>query len=159
MDLKSLVSFDKTWIFDGKWLYILLPEYNIAFWTNVKFVEGKCKLWLKRVFKSWISELDWNRPLFLLTKTREEKMYWDGSESICNCLNSWWHESWLPVFVIIIFFFNFKYSVAMMWITPKNNTIWHDCMYIRKIDHSQYIHRQKRFYWPNSITSLIQFWY
>ena len=51
--------------------------------TNVKFVEGKCKLWLKCVFKLWISELDWNRPLFLLTKTSREKMYWDGSESIC----------------------------------------------------------------------------
>jgi len=44
---------------------------------------------LKHVFKSRISELDWNRPVFLLTKTSNEKMYWDGSESICNCLNSW----------------------------------------------------------------------
>ena len=52
-------------------------------------------------------------------------------------------------------FLNFKNAVAMMWITPENNTIWHDWMYIRKIDHSQYIHRQKTFYWPNSITSLI----
>ena len=65
---------------------------------------------LKRVFKSWISEMDWNRPLFLLTKTSNEKMYWDGSESICNCLNSWRHESRIPVFVmiLIILFLNFK---------------------------------------------------
>ena len=102
MDLKSLVSFDKTLIFDGKWSYVLLPEYSTAFWTNVRFVEGKCKLLLKRVFKSWISELDWNRPVFFLTKTSNEKMYWDGSESICNCLNSLWHESWLPVFAMIL---------------------------------------------------------
>jgi len=102
--LKSLVSFDKTLIlvFDGKWLYILLAEYSTPFWTNVKFVEGKCKLWLKSIFKSWISELDWNRPLFFLTKTSKEKIYWDGSESICNCLNSWRDESRLPVFVMIL---------------------------------------------------------
>ena len=156
MDLKHLASFDKTLIFHGMWLYILLPEYSTAFCTDVKFVEGKCKLWLKRVLKSWISELDWNRHLFLVAKRSNEKIHWDGSESICNCLNSWQHESRLPVFVMI--FFYFKNAVAMMWITPKNNTIWHDWMYIRNIDHSQYMHRQKRFYWPNSITNLIQFW-
>jgi len=129
--------------------------------TNVKFVEGKCKLWLKCVFKLWISELDWNRPVFFLTKTSKEKMYWDGSESICNCLNRWRHESWLPVFVmvvIILFFLILKILLLGCELPPKNNTIWHDWMYIRKIDHSQYIHRQRRFYWPNGITSLIQFW-
>jgi len=141
-------------------LYILLPEYSTAFWTNVKFVEGKCKLWLKRVFKSRISELYWNRPLVLLTKTSKEKMCWDGSESICNCLNSWRNESRLPVFVMIfiIRFWILKMLLLGCELTPKNNTIWHDWMYLRKIDHSQYIHRQKRFYWPNSIKSLIQFW-
>jgi len=66
--LKHLASFDRTLMFDYKWLYILLPEYSTAFSANVKFEEGKCKLWLKRVLKSWISELDRNRPLFLLTK-------------------------------------------------------------------------------------------
>jgi len=29
-------------------------------------------------------------------------MYWDGSESICDCLNSLWHELQLPVFVKIL---------------------------------------------------------
>ena len=82
MGLKRLASFDKTLIFDVKWLYTLLPEYSTRFCTNVKFVEGECKLWLKRVFKSWISELDWSRSLFLLIKTSNGKMYWDGSESI-----------------------------------------------------------------------------
>jgi len=121
MDLKSLLSFDKTLIFDDKWLYILLPEYSTPFWTNVKFVEGKCKVWLKRVFKSWISELDWNRPLFLLTKTSKEKMYWDGSESICNCLYSWWHESQLPVFVmiLIILFLILKILLLKCELPPK----------------------------------------
>ena len=158
MDLKILVSFDKSLIFNGKWLYILLPEHSTAFCTNVKFAEGKCKLWLKRVFKSWISELDWNRPLFLLTKISNEKMYWDGSESTCNCLNGWQHESWLAVFVMILIIFFFPNAVARMWITPKYNNVWHDWMYIMKIGHSQYINRQKMFYWPNSITSIIQFW-
>jgi len=83
-------------------IYILLPEYSTPFCTNVKIVEGKCKLYLKRVFKSWISELDRNRPLFLVTKTSNKKIYWDGSESICNCLNSWPRESRLPEFVMIL---------------------------------------------------------
>ena len=55
---------------------------------------------MKRVFISWISELDRNRSLFLLTTTSNEKIYWDGSDSICNCLYNWRHESWLPAFVI-----------------------------------------------------------
>jgi len=54
VDLKSLVSFDKTLIFEGKWLYILLLEYSTLFWTNVKFVEGKCKLWLQVVVETCI---------------------------------------------------------------------------------------------------------
>jgi len=89
-------------MFDGKWLCILLPEYSTPFWTNVRFVEGKCRLWLKRVFKLWISELDWKKSLFLITKTSREKIYWDGSESIHNCLTRWQHVSWLPEFVIIL---------------------------------------------------------
>ena len=115
MDFKSLVSFDKTLIFEGKWLYMLLAECSTAFWTDVKFVEGKCKLWLKRVFKSWISELDWNRPLFLVTKTSNEKMYWNGSESICNYLNRWWHESRLPVFVMVLIILFWILKMLLLW--------------------------------------------
>ena len=124
--MKSLVSFDKTLIFEGKWLYILLPEYSTPFWTNVKFVEGKCKLWLKRVFKSWILELDWNRPLFLVTKTSNEKMYWDGSESICNYLNSWWHESWLPIFVMILIILFWILKVLFLWCELPKKIIPYD---------------------------------
>jgi hypothetical protein len=115
VDFKHLASFNKTLIFDGKWLYILLPEYSTTFYTIVKFVEGKCKLWLKRVFKSWISELDWNRPLFLLIKTSNEEMYWDGSESISICLHSWWHETWLPVFVTILIILFWILKMLLLW--------------------------------------------
>ena len=51
----------------GKLLKILLPEYRTSFWTKVNFVVGKCKLYLYRVFKLWISELEENRFLFLAT--------------------------------------------------------------------------------------------
>ena len=126
MYLKNVVSFDKTLIFDGKELCILLPEYSTPFWTNVEFVEGKCKLWLKRVSKSWISELGWNRPLFLLKKTSKEKMYWDGSESIYNCLNSWRHESRLPVFVTILTVIFFILKMLLLWCELPQNIIPYD---------------------------------
>ena len=38
VDLKRLASFDKTLIFDGKWLYILLPEYITPYSTIIEFV-------------------------------------------------------------------------------------------------------------------------
>jgi len=52
-DLKRLASFDRALMFDGKWLYILLPENSTPFWTDVRFVEGKCRFRLKRVFRLW----------------------------------------------------------------------------------------------------------
>ena len=145
MDLKKLSIIWRNFNIWWQVIIYLTSRIQYCFLNWLEFAEDKCKLWLKRVFKSWISELDWNRPLFLLTKTSKENMYWDGSESICNRLNSWRHESWLPVFVMILtLFLNFKTAVARMWINPKNNTVWHDWMYIRKIDCSQYTHRQKK---------------
>ena len=42
----------------GRWLYILQPVYRTPFWTNVRFVEGKCKSCLIRVFIPWILEFN-----------------------------------------------------------------------------------------------------
>ena len=53
--------------------------------TNAKFVDGKCRFWLYLVFILWISELERNRSLFLLTKRSIENMYWEGSGYYCYC--------------------------------------------------------------------------
>ena len=82
-----------------------------SFCTNVRFVEGKCKLWLWRALISWISELDIKQLLFFLTKTSNEKIYWDGSGSICNFLYKSQHESCLPEFVITL--------IVLFWICAR----------------------------------------
>ena len=125
MELKRSALLDRTLIFDGKWLYILLPEYSTPLCTNVKSVEGRCKLYLKCVFIPWISELDRNRPLFLLTKTSNEKIYWDESECICNCLYSW-HESWLPVFVMILIIPFWILKMLLLWCELPQKIIPYD---------------------------------
>jgi len=81
---------------------MLLPENKTPFCTSVWFMEGKCKLGLKIMFLSWISELDKNRFLFLLTKAGNEEIYWDGSGNIWSYLYNWQHESLLPALVIIL---------------------------------------------------------
>ena len=73
MDLKHIASLDNTLRFGDKWLNSFLPEYSIPCCTNIKFLEGECQLYLEHVFKSWISELDWNRPLFLLPKRSKKE--------------------------------------------------------------------------------------
>jgi hypothetical protein len=97
--------------FNTQWyvIEILLPEYSTPFCTNVKWVEGKCRLCLYRVLLMlWNSELDINSSLFLLTKTSNQYMYWEGSGSIWSCLNSWRHDSRLPVFVQVAMKYNMQ---------------------------------------------------
>jgi len=61
----------------------------------------------------------------VLTKRSNENMYWEGSGSICSCLNSGRHVSCLPVFVKSSYypFLNFENVSTEMRIAPKNNTV------------------------------------
>jgi len=68
-------------------------------------------------------------------------MAWITSTSICN--NSY-HS-----------FLNLKNAVTTMWITPKNNTVWCNWLYIRKIPNFQYIWRHNK---PYLVLMLIQLW-
>jgi hypothetical protein len=54
----------------------------------VRSVEGKGRLFLNRVCKLWISELNENKSPFFTTNISNEHTYCDGSVKICNCLNN-----------------------------------------------------------------------
>ena len=74
----------------------LLSELMEGLWkVNVGF---DCNVCLGCEFQSWIGR----NLYFLITKTSREKMYCDGSENICKCLNSCRHVSRLPELVIIL---------------------------------------------------------
>ena len=76
------------------------PRVCNTFWTNVKPVCGKCKLWLWRVCILWICEFNKNNFLLVTTKSNKESIYCDGKGSIPSFLNNGRHVSRLLDFVI-----------------------------------------------------------
>jgi hypothetical protein len=100
--LNCLISLEKVLMCAGKWLKILVPEYETPFWTNERFVAGKFKLCLQWVFRSWISKVDGKKSLYLTTNITNEKIYWVGSVKIWYWLNSCLQESRLNLLAIIL---------------------------------------------------------
>jgi hypothetical protein len=65
--LNCLISLEKDLMCAGKSLKILVPEYKTPFWTSERLVAGKWKWCLQQVFRSWISEFDVKKSLYLTT--------------------------------------------------------------------------------------------
>ena len=131
--------YNKSWIVDGRWLKILIPQQNIPFWNTVKLAVDRCKSELYLVLILCTSELDLNRSLFLTTNSNKENIYWDWTSKIFNFLNNSWQESTTTTRIhsnADYSFLNFKYNFAVRIIPPENHAIWYNRVNISKIDHS-----------------------
>ena len=71
--------------------------------------------------KSWISELDRNRSLCLVTNTSNGTIYCEGSVSICSCWNRCLQDSRLDLLVMILNILFWILKIFLLkWELPQN---------------------------------------